>query len=69
MTQVVHEVFHLNKPFTTVYEVQTLILESVNTWKNYDKSMPSRSSVGVTRQNKSSQHTSNVYSQLSGLVT
>ena len=58
----------LNGPdMEAVDEVKTLILESVNTWKNYKKRMPSRSSVGVTRPKRSSQDTSNVYSQLSGL--
>ena len=50
-----------------VDEVKSLILESVNTWKNYKKRLPSRSSAGVTRTSRSAQGTRNVYSQLSGL--
>jgi len=48
-------------------EVTALILESINTWKNYKKRLPSRSSAGVTRPSRSAQGTRNVYSQLSGL--
>ena len=50
-----------------VDEVKALILEAVNSWKNYKKRMPSRSSAGVTRGSRSAQGTSNVYSQLLGL--
>jgi hypothetical protein len=40
----------LNGPdIEAVDEVKALILESVNTWKNYKKRMPSRISAGVTR--------------------
>ncbi len=52
-----------------VDEVKSLILESVNAWKNYKKRMPSRSSGGVTRPSRRAQGRSNVYSQLSGLET
>ena len=58
----------MNGPYIqAVDKVKTLILESVNEWKNYKKSMPSRSSAGVTRPNRRAQGRSNVYSQLSGL--
>jgi hypothetical protein len=41
----------LNGPdIEAVDEVKTLILESINEWKNYKKMMPSRSSAGVTRE-------------------
>jgi hypothetical protein len=57
----------LNGPdIEAVDEVKVLILESVNTWKNYKKRMPSRISAGVTRPSRRAQGRSNVYSQLSG---
>ena len=46
----------------TVNEVKTLILESVNVWKNYKKRMQSRSSAGVTRPSRITQDRRNVYS-------
>ena len=49
-----------------VDEVKTLILESVNVWKNYKKRVPSRDSQG-SRVPRIAQTTRNVYSQLSGL--
>ena len=46
----------LNGPdIEAVDEVKTLILESVNVWKNYKKRMPSRSITGVTRPIRSAQ--------------
>ena len=50
-----------------VDEVQTLILESLKAWKNYNKRNARWSTTGVTRGSRSAQGTSNVYSQLSGL--
>ncbi len=50
--------------------MKTLILESVNVWKNYKKRMSSRTSTGVTRPSRRLQDRllgSNVCSQLSGL--
>ncbi len=49
-----------------VDEVKALILESVNTWKNYEKWVPSKGSQG-TRAPRSAHATRNVNSQLSGL--
>ena len=58
----------LNGPdIKAVDEVKALILESVNSWKNYEKRMPSRSSAGVPRPSRSAQGRINAYSQLSGL--
>ena len=50
----------LNGPdIETVDEVKKLILESVNSWKNYKKRIPSRNSAGVTRPRRSAQGRSN----------
>ena len=57
----------MNRPDTeAVDEVKTLILKSVNTWKNYKKRVSPRGSQGACAP-RSAQTTSNVYSQLSGL--
>jgi len=48
-------------------ELKTLILESVNVWKNSKKRMLSRRSANVTRPSRSVEGTSTVYSQYSGL--
>jgi hypothetical protein len=50
-----------------VEKMKELILESVNTWKNYKKRIPSMSSAGVARRSRSALGRTNVYSQLSGL--
>ena len=50
-----------------VDEVKAILLESVNTWKNFEKRMTSRNSTGVTLPRRNTQGKSNVYSQVSGL--
>ena len=52
-------------------QLNALILEAINAWRNYKKRcfLPSRISAGVTRATRSAQDQSriNVYCQLSGL--